>query len=321
MISGLLRPTTGEIAVYGRVNGLIALGAGFSPTLSGRENIFVNGAILGLSKSQISDRLDEIVEFAELAHAIDAPVRTYSSGMQVRLGFSAAVHLIRPDVLILDEVLAVGDVGFTVKCLNAMRELCASCATVFVTHSMQFVTLFCTHAALLSDGRTQLVSPQVNQVVEAYNSLFGVSASVISTGSNRIHSVGVSCRSNGPAASSHPIVPHGDPLAAEIEFTVEEDAYLRIAIRTQNLLPLIDAAVLQADSSRAFFPRGHHKVRVDLGVADFNLGVYPLIVGVFSTSSDKVLVRSEGAASIRIQKEHADYGFISRRFVVSHIQS
>ncbi len=153
MLNGLIKPDAGRIEMRGRVGALIALGAGFNRILSGRENIFINGSILGLSKRQISDRVDEIVEFAELEDSIDAPVRTYSSGMQVRLGFAVAAVLVKPDILLLDEVLAVGDMSFRSRCFNAIGKIQKQSAVIFVSHQMPQVARICTHSVLLHKGK------------------------------------------------------------------------------------------------------------------------------------------------------------------------
>src|SRR5206468_4283587 len=116
MLNGLIKPDCGCIEIRGRVGALIALGAGFNPILTGRENIYVNGAVLGLTKREIDEKIEEIIDFAEIREFIDSPVQSYSSGMQVRLGFAMASSL-NPDILLLDEVLAVGDMGFQAKCL------------------------------------------------------------------------------------------------------------------------------------------------------------------------------------------------------------
>ena len=138
LLSGIFPPDKGEIMIKGRVGALIALGAGFHPYFSGRENIYLNGAILGISRGELDAQFDKIVEFSEIGDFIDAPVATYSSGMRVRLGFSVAIAM-KPDVLLIDEVLAVGDLGFKVKCLNEINELMKNAAVIFVSHSMQFV--------------------------------------------------------------------------------------------------------------------------------------------------------------------------------------
>ena len=124
-MAGITKPTSGTVTVRGRISALIELGAGFHPEISGRENVFINGIMLGLTKREIQQRFDEIVEFAELTEFIDAPVKTYSSGMYMRLGFAVAIH-VDPDVLLVDEVLAVGDEGFTHKCLDKFARVQAA---------------------------------------------------------------------------------------------------------------------------------------------------------------------------------------------------
>lgn len=136
MLNGLIKPDRGRITMNGRVGALIALNAGFNPILTGRENIYVNGSVLGLAKSEIDEKFDEIVEFSELSDFIDTPVQSYSSGMQVRLGFSVATAL-RPDVLLIDEVLAVGDASFRAKCMNRLAKIQAQAAVILVSHNEQ----------------------------------------------------------------------------------------------------------------------------------------------------------------------------------------
>jgi ABC-type multidrug transport system ATPase subunit len=153
--------------VRGRISALIELGAGFHPEISGRENVFINGIMLGLTKREIAKRFDEIVEFAELEEFIDAPVKTYSSGMYMRLGFAVAIH-VDPDVLLVDEVLAVGDEGFTHKCLDKFAEFKRRGKTILlVTHSLGLVERFCDEALWLDGGRLKgLGDPR--RIVGAY---------------------------------------------------------------------------------------------------------------------------------------------------------
>jgi ABC-type polysaccharide/polyol phosphate transport system ATPase subunit len=153
VIAGVLPPTTGLASVHGRVAPLLQLGAGFDPELSGRENVFLNGALLGMRRAQIKARFDSIVEFAELAAFIDAPLRTYSTGMAARLGFAVAAEC-QPDVLLLDEVLSVGDEAFQEKCVRRLREF-TECGTtmIIVTHSAEFITRECTRAVWIQDKR------------------------------------------------------------------------------------------------------------------------------------------------------------------------
>ena len=154
-VAGITRPTEGDVNVNGRISALIELGAGFHPEISGRENIFINGIMLGLTKKEIQYRFDEIVDFAEMQDFIDAPVKTYSSGMYMRLGFAVAVH-VDPDVLLVDEVLAVGDQSFTHKCLDKFSEFRRRNKTILlVTHSLDLVEKFCDTAHWLKKGVTQ----------------------------------------------------------------------------------------------------------------------------------------------------------------------
>jgi ABC-type polysaccharide/polyol phosphate transport system ATPase subunit len=167
LIAGIGKPTTGTVVVNGRVSALIELGAGFHPEISGRENVYINGMMLGLSKRDVAARFDEIVEFAELQDFIDAPVKAYSSGMYMRLGFAVAIH-VDPDVLLVDEVLAVGDEAFTHKCLDKFAELRRKGRTVLlVTHSLDLVSRFCDEALWLDAGVVR-VQGDPRRVIDAY---------------------------------------------------------------------------------------------------------------------------------------------------------
>ena len=155
LVAGITKPTSGTVVVQGRISALIELGAGFHPEISGRENIFINGIMLGLTKRDIQRRFDEIVEFAEMQDFIDAPVKTYSSGMYMRLGFAVAVH-VDPEVLLVDEVLAVGDQGFTHKCLDKFAEFRRRNKSILlVTHSLDLVEKFCDQAHWLDKGQSK----------------------------------------------------------------------------------------------------------------------------------------------------------------------
>jgi ABC-type polysaccharide/polyol phosphate transport system ATPase subunit len=172
LVAGITKPSSGTVAVNGRVSALIELGAGFHPEISGRENVFINGIMLGLTKREITRRFDEIVEFAELQEFIDAPVKTYSSGMYMRLGFAVAVH-VDPDVLLVDEVLAVGDEGFTHKCLDKFAEFKRRGKTILlVTHSLGLVEQFCDEALWLDAGRVK-GSGDPMRIVGAYRTDVG----------------------------------------------------------------------------------------------------------------------------------------------------
>lgn len=167
ILSGIMKPTLGQMEVHGRLSALIEVGAGFHPDLTGRENVFLNGAILGMTRAEIRRKFDEIVEFSGLAEFIDTPVKRYSSGMFARLGFSVAAH-VDPDVLIVDEVLSVGDYLFQRKCMERMSSVLAGGATViFVSHNLRAVTDLCSRALLLSHGRLLADGP-APEVLQQY---------------------------------------------------------------------------------------------------------------------------------------------------------
>ncbi|MPZ18654.1 MAG: ATP-binding cassette domain-containing protein [Luteitalea sp.] len=166
-VAGISRPTSGSVVVRGRISALIELGAGFHPEISGRENVFINGIMLGLSRAEVARRFDAIVRFAELESFIDAPVKTYSSGMYMRLGFAVAIN-VDPDVLLIDEVLAVGDEGFTHKCLDKFGEFRRRGKTILlVTHGLGMVERFCDEALWLDRGRV-CGAGDPKRVVDAY---------------------------------------------------------------------------------------------------------------------------------------------------------
>jgi ABC-type polysaccharide/polyol phosphate transport system ATPase subunit len=167
LVAGITKPTSGQVHVRGRISALIELGAGFHPEISGRENVYINGIMLGLTKKEITRRFDEIVEFAELENFIDAPVKTYSSGMYMRLGFSVAIH-VDPGVLLVDEVLAVGDEAFTHKCLDKFGEFRRAGKTILlVTHALGVVERFCDEALWLDAGRAR-AHGDPRRVIDAY---------------------------------------------------------------------------------------------------------------------------------------------------------
>lgn len=170
LIARILRPTDGRIVVHGRVSALLELGAGFHQDLTGRENIFLNASLLGLEEDEIKARFDDIVAFSELGDFIDMPVKHYSSGMYMRLGFSVAIH-VQPDILIVDEILAVGDQAFQTKCLDAILNLRRQGVTIIVvSHSLNLLRTLCTHLLWVDLGVTRAVGPaaEIAALYQAY---------------------------------------------------------------------------------------------------------------------------------------------------------
>lgn len=166
-ISGIIKPYKGTISVNGSVAPLIELGAGFDQECTARENIFLNGCVLGHSQKYMQEHFDEIVDFAEIRQFLDSPIKNYSSGMRARLGFSVAT-MVRPDILIVDEVLAVGDYKFQQKCMARMQELLAGGTTLlFVSHSIDQVRKLCDHALWIDKGVAKMIG-EANEVCDAY---------------------------------------------------------------------------------------------------------------------------------------------------------
>lgn len=167
LLNGLIKPDQGRIEIRGRVGALIALGAGFNPVLTGRENIYVNAAVLGLTRKETDAKFQAIVDFAELGEFIDTPVQSYSSGMSARLGFSIAIA-VQPDILLIDEVLAVGDAGFRFKAYRAISDLLPNSAIILVSHSLPQVSKVATRAMLLAHGQNMVESSTLDRVFDAY---------------------------------------------------------------------------------------------------------------------------------------------------------
>lgn len=180
ILSRITEPTVGQAEIHGRVGSLLEVGTGFHPELTGRENIFLNGAILGMKKTDIERRFDEIVAFAEVEKFIDTPVKHYSSGMYLRLAFAVAAHL-EPDILVVDEVLAVGDAAFQKKCLGKMGDVARGGRTVlFVSHQLSMINVLCERALLLADGQI-IQSGPATQVVDYYARFLSESAGAAAT--------------------------------------------------------------------------------------------------------------------------------------------
>jgi lipopolysaccharide transport system ATP-binding protein len=229
LLSRITAPNTGEIELRGRVGALLEVGTGFHPELSGRENIYLNGAILGMKRAEISRKFDAIIAFSEIEKFLDTPVKHYSSGMFMRLAFAVAAHL-EPEILIVDEVLAVGDAGFQRKCLTKMEDVSHEGRTVlFVSHNMPAVTRLCPRTILLEEGRVRLDGPSHEVVATYLDSGAGTTASRewadlhTAPGDDivRIRAARV-CDEGGRVMHSVPIA---RPIALEIEYEVLEDGH------------------------------------------------------------------------------------------------
>src|SRR5262249_54422454 len=218
ILSQITEPTSGFVDVTGRVGSLLEVGTGFNTELTGRENTYLNGAILGMRKAEIDRKFDEIVAFAEIEKFLDTPVKHYSTGMYMRLAFAVAAHL-EPEILLVDEVLAVGDAQFQKKCFSKMQEIGRGGRTIlFVSHNMSAVRTICSRGVVLKAGRL-VDQGEINDVVDRYladvNQDTG-SARQIETPSFKVHSVHIRSRSG-------PVIKTFDPVAVSVDLTPKVD--------------------------------------------------------------------------------------------------
>jgi lipopolysaccharide transport system ATP-binding protein len=239
ILSRIIKPTTGHVDVRGRLGALLEVGTGFHPDLTGRENIFLNGAVLGMSRAETARRLDAIIDFSGIEPFIDTPVKRYSSGMYLRLAFAVAAH-IEPEILVIDEVLAVGDASFQAKCIGKVEEIAGSGRTVlFVSHQLHVVHRLCTRAILMQKGRL-VADGSPSSVVETY--LRGVEVSAtqdlatrtdrLGEGEVRLTAVSVEAEGGSPRTGSPLIVrftPSGEPIKVDCTFTIIDELGFPVA--------------------------------------------------------------------------------------------
>jgi len=314
ILNGLIKPDQGRVEIRGKVGALIALGAGFNPILTGRENIYINASVLGLSTREVDHKLDEIIEFAEIGDFIDTPVQNYSSGMSVRLGFSVAAVLIKPDVLFLDEVLAVGDIGFVIKCLNTVRRLTADSAVVFVSHSMQFISSFCTRVMVLQHGETLLDSPNPADGIDRYYALVRHERHTSGTGEAQV--VGLDLLADGVLLTEEePSVPQGATMTARLRVRIDgprAGAEVTVFIHDEAMAPLVCIPTFADDSRPLTLPPGEHLLEIPLGTLDLNGGKYSFVVGISDSTSSISLARAQGLRPFRAFSGQTQWGRIVR---------
>ena len=302
MLNGLIKPDQGRIEMRGKVGALIALGAGFNPVLTGRENIYVNAAVLGMGKQYVDSKIDEIIDFAEIREFINSPVQTYSSGMNVRLGFAVAAILIEPDILFLDEVLAVGDIGFAIKCLNTVRRISNKSAVVFVSHNMQQISWFCTRVMVMGHGTVLIDSPNPSEGIDQYYGLVKHARQISGTGEAEVLSLTLT--SDGKIIETE-----GSAIDTSAELTVliglrihesVTGANLVIVIRNDAEMPVRAFPVCNCEGKDAAYSSGEHLVEIPLGPIELNNGKYAFVVSISDDSSGVVLTRDQGLHPFRV---------------------
>lgn len=276
LISRITAPTGGEIRIKGRVASLLEIGTGFHPELTGRENIYLNGAIMGLRKAEIARKMDEIVEFSEISQFVDTPVKRYSSGMYVKLAFAVAAHL-DPDVLICDEVLAVGDVAFQQKCLSKMVDVARSGrAVIYVSHNMRTVSKLCNRAVFLEHGKL-IYDGTVSKAMDMYSGAGVRSVERDLTDMPRNKGRGITMRMKKLRVLDNDAMEYEQDSKMRFELTTwsrdaEDDCRMRVILTSNSAAPVAMAqcAAFRVEADGEFTKR----VTVDLtGVAPGEYGM------------------------------------------------
>ena len=279
ILSRITEPTTGQIDLYGRTGSLLEVGTGFHRELTGRENIYLNGGILGMTRAEIDQNFDEIVDFAGTERFLDTPVKRYSSGMYVRLAFAVAAHL-NPEILIVDEVLSVGDAEFQRKCLGKMGDVARGGRTVlFVSHNMAAVRSLCTRAMLLKDG-TVAKQGTPDECVSTYLRLYQPAADTADVHLERpvdavawMSAARLYC---GGAISSQ--LQMGDELAIEVDFEAERAIRpaLGVVFYDSERQSVLHFSTRYAPSEALAEPRQHGTLRCDFGRIPFTAGTFEI---------------------------------------------
>ena len=302
LLAGIFPPDEGEITIKGRVGALIAVGAGFHPHMTGRENIYLNGTILGMTRKELDSKFDDIVEFAEVGEFLDAPVSTYSSGMRVKLGFAIAVH-IDPDVLIIDEVLSVGDIAFKSKCFNAINKLMKDTAVIFVSHNLPQVSRICTDIIVMDEGMAEYQGGDVCAGIEYYQSK-GKFAEALISGSGRAQILDIKIDSKNCKLDSKsvPLVKYLDDLLIDVIYSMDsdiEEATVGVAFLTADTM-----AVAQCISSNCNFKVKNQKkvskLRLTIPKIQLVTGTYTINLGILDENRGEVFVSHWNAKEFRI---------------------
>lgn len=311
MLNGLIKPDEGEIVMRGRVCALIELGAGFNPVLTGRENIYVNGQILGLTKKEIESKLDAIIDFSEVRDFIDTPVMNYSSGMKVRLGFAVAAQM-EPDVLIIDEVLAVGDMGFKLKCLDLIDTLLKNTAIIFVSHSMPMVSRICSRVILMDQGKEKLATSDVSEAISMYYTRFSNNESKVSfQADSNTELISLKSISHLEVIDNIPIIKWMDDLVLNVKFKCSDKfnkptVTLYFLDKEQRPIGICinesieSASIIYAQNNCLYF-----ECNIEFKNIQFSMGTYFVTFGLAIENNQHPLLRVRNAFCFQVtSKKH-----------------
>jgi ABC-type polysaccharide/polyol phosphate transport system ATPase subunit len=306
LINGLIRPTKGKITINGTIGALIALGTGFNPILTGRENVKIAGAVLGISEKQINKNLDEILEFSEIGDFIDAPVKSYSSGMLVRLGFSVAIQL-NPDILLVDEVLAVGDLSFAVKCHKKITEYKNNGGSmILVSHGMHNVRFHCDKAIWIDNAKIMEIG-ESNTVCNEFEMFVGREA-------NQKGEILYFDDSIKLGNFNHTKVVKEDEEFI-FEFEVRSKRYIEKPILVFSIYDVKGQHLFKnyshLDNFALKFDRGITKIRIKYGQMPLSNGVYNINLIIHENEINNHLVFCQRRFSFEIQREEPILGLLS----------
>lgn len=325
LITGILEPTQGEISVSGRVASLLELGAGFHPELTGRENIYLNGSVYGLSRRQMRSRVDQVIDYAELGDFIDVPIKHYSSGMYVRLGFAVAIHS-DPDILLVDEVLAVGDVAFQHKCLDSIQLFRAAGGTLlFVSHDVSSIQALCNKAIWLDHGKVRAAGGPLDVAMAYINHIADEAQAKAGTvplaapgegrrwGSGRVEVTRVELRDK--EGRERKVFFTGSPMEIRLSYTIRKggnEPVFGLAIHHQNGVHVCGPNT-QFDGLRIPSTQGDGQVTYQIPQLPLLEGLYTVSVAAVDSADSEVYDYHDRAYSFRVSPERARerYGVVT----------
>jgi lipopolysaccharide transport system ATP-binding protein len=301
ILSGLIKPDQGKISIKGRVGALIELNAGFNPILTGRENVYVYGSILGLTTKDIDDKYDAIVEFAEINDFMEMPLQSYSSGMKVRLGFAVAAQM-EPDVLIIDEVLSVGDMEFRAKCFNAIYKIMQTSAVIFVTHAMPQVSRVCSSLIVLAKGTASYQGRDIARGIDSYYTSFQPDKCALVTGSGGKAAIQkIELKSCGKNNVSE--INFGDELSVNLECLIDKEVAepnVSLTIVTQELLEVIQSSSYY-NKTKLRNTSGKIILEINLGHIFLNPASYSICVTIMSERHGEVIYKCPNLCHFRVK--------------------
>ena len=308
MLNGIILPDKGQIGINGKIGALLEVGAGFHPMLTGRENVYINGSILGFKKKEIDEKFDDIVAFAELEHFIDTPVKNYSSGMYVRLGFAIAAQM-KPDILLIDEVLAVGDVGFRAKCYSVISEFLKNTAVVFVSHSMPEIARLCNRIMVLKSGICQYLGSDVSKGIDQYYLTHDKPRGVVyASPTAELKAVQIDTAEESPI----PSIPFNGDLSIKIEAYVDPAVrapIFHVAVLNQSLHNVCHCSS-KLDDQKARSDDGHYNLKLTIPQLNLKPGRYYLDFAINENNNVKIIARTHMTHEFQITGTFPGYGTI-----------